>query len=75
MSCENTAQFFLKKAAHSYSQLFHGGLRVDGSAAALVATKVSPENVLPAKEKHRSIKTASPLAKAINALPIKSLIV
>jgi hypothetical protein len=44
MSRENTVQFFLKKAAHSYNQLFPGGLRVDGSADYFVATKVSPEN-------------------------------
>jgi hypothetical protein len=51
MSRENTAQFFLKKAAHNYSQLFPGDLKIDGSAAALVATRVSTENGLPAKRK------------------------
>jgi hypothetical protein len=41
----------LKKAAHNYSQLFPGGLRVDGSAAALVATKVSLENGIASQKK------------------------
>jgi hypothetical protein len=51
MSRENTAQFFLKKAAHNYSQLFPGGLKIDGSAAYFVATKWSPENDIASQKK------------------------
>jgi hypothetical protein len=51
MSRENTAQFFLKKAAHNYNRDLPSGLTIDGSAAALVATKWSPENGIASQRK------------------------
>jgi hypothetical protein len=41
----------LKEAAHNYSQLFPGGLKIDGSAAYFVATKVSSENGIASQRK------------------------